>query len=116
MTITISLWFPRNLSSYPSYLLVHLPQVNRGEVDLESALITEGLETDVALHALLPRRRTHVRDADVVSQLLLDLLGETGVAARPQVFAVAALLAAIRARDGRLDSVDGRNGRSRVSE
>ena len=78
-----------------SLLLVHFPQVNRGEVDLESALITEGLETDVALHPLLARRRTHVRDADVVAQLLLDLLhriASAAAAARVSA-AVAALLA-----------------------
>ena len=79
-----------------SLLLVHFPQVNRGEVDLESALITEGLETDVALHPLLARRRTHVRDADVVAQLLLDLLHRIApapAAAARVSAAVAALLA-----------------------
>ena len=37
--------------------LVHLPKVNRAEVDLESALVTEGLEADITLHSLLPRGR-----------------------------------------------------------
>ena len=100
---------------------MHFPQVNRGEVDLECALITEGLETDVALHALLPRRRTHVRDADVVAQLFLQLLHRSlplataaNATAAARVFAAAAAVAAflaIRTRDRRLDSVDGRSGR-----
>ena len=33
--------------------LVHLPQVDRAEVDLECSLVTEGLQTDVALDPLL---------------------------------------------------------------
>ena len=80
-----------------SLLLVHFPQVNRGEVDLESALITEGLETDVALHPLLARRRTHVRDADVIAQLLLDLLHRIAPAAAARVSAAVAALLAIGA-------------------
>lgn len=53
---------------------VHLSEVHCREVDLEGPFITEGLETDVALDALLARRRTHVRNADVVAQFLPDLL------------------------------------------
>ena len=98
-----------------SLLLVHLPQVNRGEVDLECALITEGLETDVALHPLLSRRRTHVRDADVVAQLLLQLLHRAAAAPAASLARVLCRVAALLARhggDGRLDSV-GRCGRRR---
>ena len=85
---------------------MHLPEVHGGEVDLERALITEGLEADVALHALLPRRRAHVGDADVVAQLLLDLLHRPTPLLAARVLPVAALLA-VRARDGRLDPVVG---------
>ena len=91
---------------------MHLPEVHGGEVDLERALITEGLEADVALHALLARRRAHVGDADVVAQLLLDLLHRPtrlGPAAAHRVLPVAALLA-VRARDRRLDPVGGEHG------
>ena len=96
---------------------MHLPKVDRGEVDLERALITEGLETDVALHPLLPRRRTHVRDADVVAQLLLQLLHRAAAAAAPaapfaRVLPGVAALFARQGGDGRLDSV-GRSGRRR---
>ena len=37
--------------------LVHLPQVDRTEVDLESALVAERLQADITLHSLLPRGR-----------------------------------------------------------
>jgi len=37
--------------------LVHLTQMHRREVDLEGALVAEGLEADGTLHPLLARRR-----------------------------------------------------------
>ena len=46
--------------------LVHLPQVDRAEVDLESALVTEGLHADLALHPLLAGGRTHVRNTEIL--------------------------------------------------
>ena len=46
--------------------LVHLPQMHRAEVDLEGALVAEGLHADVALYTLLPRGRTDKRRAQVV--------------------------------------------------
>ena len=55
--------------------LVHLAEVHRREVDLESTLITKRLHADVALHALLARRRGHVGVAHVLLELLLQLLG-----------------------------------------
>ena len=54
--------------------LVHLPQVHRREVNLEGSLITKGLETDIALDALLSGCWAHVADSDVVTEFLLDLL------------------------------------------
>ena len=46
--------------------LVHLPQMHRAEVDLEGALVAEGLHADVALYTLLPCGRTDKRRAQVV--------------------------------------------------
>ena len=45
---------------------VHLPQVDRTEVDLESALVTERLHADLTLHPLLPGGRTHVRNTEIL--------------------------------------------------
>ena len=46
--------------------LVHLPQVDRAEVDLEGALVTERLQADVALHSLLPRGGVDEGGSEVV--------------------------------------------------
>ena len=46
--------------------LVHLPQVNSGEVDLERALVTECLQTDVTLHPLLAGGWVNKRGAEVI--------------------------------------------------
>ena len=54
--------------------LVHLAKVNSREVDLEGALITERLQTDVALHALLAGGGRHERHSEVVAEFLLHLL------------------------------------------
>ena len=45
---------------------VHLPQMDRAEVDLEGALVTERLHADLALNPLLPGGRTHVRNTEVL--------------------------------------------------
>ena len=45
---------------------VHLPQVDRTEVDLEGALVTERLHADLALHPLLPGGRTHVGNTQIL--------------------------------------------------
>ena len=46
--------------------LVHLPQVDRTEVDLESALVAERLQADITLHSLLPRGRVDEGGPEVV--------------------------------------------------
>ena len=50
--------------------LVHLPEVHGGEVDLERALITEGLEADIALHSFLPGRWADVGHPNVIPHFL----------------------------------------------
>ena len=52
---------------------MHLAEVHGREVDLESALITKRLQADVTLHALLAGGGRHEGDAQVVSELLLQL-------------------------------------------
>ena len=59
---------------------MHLPEVHSREVDLERALITEGLEADIALHALLAGGGAHEGDAEVVAELLLHLLLDAAAA------------------------------------
>ena len=46
--------------------LVHLPQVHSGEVDLEGALVTEGLQTHVTLDPLLAGGRVNKGGAEVI--------------------------------------------------
>ena len=46
--------------------LVHLPQVDRAEVDLESPLVTERLHADLALNPLLTGGGTHVGNAEIL--------------------------------------------------
>ena len=46
--------------------LVHLPEVDRTEVDLESPLVTERLQADITLHSLLPRGRVDEGGPEVV--------------------------------------------------
>ena len=45
---------------------VHLPQVDRAEVDLESPLVTERLHADLALNPLLTGGGTHVGNAEIL--------------------------------------------------
>ena len=46
--------------------LVHLPQVDRAEVDLEGALVTERLHADLALNPFLAGGGTHVGNTEVL--------------------------------------------------
>ena len=46
--------------------LVHLPQVDRTEVDLEGPLVTERLQTDVALYSFLPCGWVHEGGSEVI--------------------------------------------------
>ena len=46
--------------------LVHLPQVDRAEVDLEGALVAERLQADITLHSLLPRGRVDEGGPEVI--------------------------------------------------
>ena len=43
---------------------MHLPQMNRGEMFLECALVAEGFHADVALDPFLPCGRAHVGDTE----------------------------------------------------
>ena len=45
---------------------VHLPQVDRAEVDLEGALVTERLHAHLALNPLFPRGRTDVWNTEIL--------------------------------------------------
>ena len=45
--------------------LVHLPQVDRAEVDLESPLVTECLHAHLTLHSLLASGGTDVGDSEI---------------------------------------------------
>ena len=53
--------------------LVHLPQMHGRKVDLEGALITKSLETNVALNSFLAGRRVDVGEDHVVPELLFHL-------------------------------------------
>ena len=55
--------------------LVHLPQVHRGEVDLEGALVTEGLQTHVTLYPLLAGGRVDKRSAEVIKHKIESARG-----------------------------------------
>ena len=49
--------------------LVHLPQMHRREVDLEGALVTEGLHAHLALDPLLAGGGAHVGNAEIIRDL-----------------------------------------------
>lgn len=53
--------------------LVHFAEMYRRKVYFEGTFITERLEADVALHALLASGGTNVGHANVVAHLLPDL-------------------------------------------
>ncbi len=90
--------------------LVHLSQMHRREVDLQGSLVAEGLEADVALHALLAGGGADEADAETVAQLLLHLLMHR-VAAAATVAVVAAVVVVAAAVSLLAACAAGRGGR-----